>query len=165
MFAALSGACEGVRLKQQWNWLREFVQHVEESKPAATEWMSQHWRTYFAQFSSSSSSQNWWQREHEKKTLNGVDTKTPNGEITNGKIINGKITEGEIINGECADLFFQMSRVQTLANVVRTLNHAHMCGAPGFKLTHDVKSCALSRFVSKNIPSHSMFHKNTSRRS
>ena len=115
--------------------------------------MSQNCSTYFAQFLLHHLHKIGGQREHEKK-LNGVDTKTPNGEIINGKIINGKITDGEIL--KCGDLvfFFQMSRVQTLAKVVRTLNHAHMCGAPGFKLTHDVKSCVLSRFVSKNIPSH-----------
>ena len=67
----------------------------DEALQAKLQWMSQNWRTYFSQPSSSStSSQNWWQ--HELKTLNGMNTKTPNGEITNGKITNGKITNGEI---------------------------------------------------------------------
>ena len=33
------------------------------------------------------------------KTLNGVNTKTHNGEITNGKITNGEITSGEKSEG------------------------------------------------------------------
>ena len=59
------------------------------------------------------------------KTLNGVDIKTPSGEITNGKIMVGlkiqpaagnslrgsrlrtnKITNGKIGNGDFADMFF-----------------------------------------------------------
>ena len=37
----------------------------DEELQAKLEWMSQNWRTYFAQSSSSSSSQNWWQHEHD----------------------------------------------------------------------------------------------------
>ena len=56
------------------------------------------------------------------KTLNGVNTKTPNDKITNGKVG----------NGESAD-FFEESHVQTSANVVhatggqdRTRRRKHM---------------------------------------
>ena len=55
---------------------------------AEKEWMSQNWRTLFlATFFTNI------------KTLNGVNTKTPSGEITNGKITNGEITSGEKSEG------------------------------------------------------------------
>ena len=46
------------------------------------------------------------------KTLNGVNTKTPNGEITNGKITNGEITNG--VKSEGCRLFAKPDVAATL---------------------------------------------------
>ena len=54
----------------------------DEELQARSEWMSQNWRTYFAQPSSSSSSS---QHEHDK-TVNGK-----NWEVTDGKIMVGEV--------------------------------------------------------------------------
>ena len=81
---------------------------LDEELQAKLEWMSQDWRTFFF-------SRNLLPLHHlhkvggntntNIKTLNGLDIKTPNGEITSGKI-----TIGEIINGEFAVFFSNVSR-------------------------------------------------------
>ena len=74
----------------------------DEELQAKFEWMSQNWRTHFAQpSSSSSSSQTWWQHEHEHQDTQwrdhhwlqlaaGTCCATPTNKITNGKIENGE---------------------------------------------------------------------------